>query len=309
VNALDQVLRSPGRGGLNIGFGALVAIATVSLLAPMQISARPAKRDTERQPAAALTALGSAAHAGAADKHPCSGGNTRLRCPDLIMSAPRELHLDRSTIPGRMLLRATSSVDSRGAGPLELRAHRVGRHETVVYQVIHARRGRAEVFQTNAKLAFKYIPGERYGYGDVGAASYWKLRHAAAFQLWSIGPHGRALTLVRRGPKVDYCLRDLVRTQPSADSPSEAVYPACSQDVGMRRDVLGTSVGWSDVYPYSYPEQWIDVTGLHGRFAYVQIADPDHHLLESDKRDNVSETYIELPSARVLGTRVGVAAP
>jgi hypothetical protein len=24
-----------------------------------------------------------------------------------------------------------------------------------------------------------------------------------------------------------------------------------------------------------YPQQWIDVTGLHGRFAYVQIADPD----------------------------------
>ena len=76
----------------------------------------------------------------------------------------------------------------------------------------------------------------------------------------------------------------------------------------MRHDVLGTSVGWSDVYPYSYPEQWIDVTGLRGRFAYVQIADPDHLLLESSNRDNVSETYVALPSGRVLGTRVGVPA-
>jgi hypothetical protein len=63
------------------------------------------------------------------------------------------------------------------------------------------------------------------------------------------------------------------------------------------------------VYPYEYPEQWIDVTGLHGRFAYVQIADPDNHLMESTHRDDVSETYVELPSGRVLGHRVGVAGP
>jgi hypothetical protein len=225
------------------------------------------------------------------------------------MSAPRELHMDRSTIPGRVLLRATSSVDSRGRGPLELRVHRTAPRSTVVYQAIYDRRGRAHLFRTRAHLAYKFIPGERYGYGDVGDANYWKLRHAAAFELWSIGAHRRALRLVRRGPKVDYCLRDLTRTRPSRRSPAAAVYPACSEDPNMKRDVLGTSVGWSDVYPYSYPEQWIDVTGLRGRFAYVQVADPDDLLLESSKHDNVSETYISLPSGRVLGTRVGVTAP
>jgi hypothetical protein len=232
-----------------------------------------------------------------------------LRCPDLIMSAPRELHMDRSTIPGRVLLRATSSVDSRGSGPLELRVHRTGPRGTVVYQAIYDRRGRAHLFRTAAHLTYKFIPGERYGYGEVGDASYWKLRHAAAFELWSVGAHRRAVRLVRRGPKVDYCLRDLTRTRPSRRSPAAAVYPACTEDPDMKRDVLGTSVGWSDVYPYSYPEQWIDVTGLRGRFAYVQIADPDDLLLESSKHDNVSETYISLPSGRVLGTRVGVTAP
>ena len=73
--------------------------------------------------------------------------------------------------------------------------------------------------------------------------------------------------------------------------------------------MLGTSVGWSDVYPYEYPEQWIDVTGLRGSFAYVQIADPDSLLMESNKGNNVSETYVALPSGRVLGHRVAVAAP
>jgi hypothetical protein len=225
------------------------------------------------------------------------------------MSAPRELHIDRTTIPGRVLLRARSSVNNRGNGPLELRAHRRGPHGTVVYQAIQARRGSPRLFRTPARLVFKYIPGQRYGDGNVGAASYWKLKHAAAFELWSVNAHGRAVRLVRRGPKVDYCLRDLARTHPSRRSPQAAVYPACSEDYGMRRDVLGTSVGWSDIYPYVYPEQWIDVTGLRGRFAYVLIADPDDLLLESSKRDNVSETYIALPSGRVLGSRVGVSHP
>jgi hypothetical protein len=283
---------------------ALIGAGAASVVVPAPISARvsPVVRRRTSARAAASPAL-------AATSRACASRHPALLCPDLIMSAPRELHFDRSTIRGRVLLRATSSVDNHGSGPLELRAHRTGRHSTVVYQVIYGRHGQAHLFRTAAHLAFKYIPGERYGFGDVGGASYWKFRHVASFQLWAVGPHDRALRLVRRGPKVDYCLRDLVRTFPSRRSPPGAVFPGCSQDPQMRHDVLGTSVGWSDVYPFSYPEQWIDVTGLHGRFAYVQIVDPDKLLLESDNHDNVSETYISLPSGRVLGTRVGVSSP
>ena len=241
-------------------------------------------------------------------RSPCMQKRLHLRCPDLIMSAPAELQFDRTTIPGRLLLRATSSVNNRGSGPLEVSAHRNGRHWRV-YQAIYDRSGRRHVFPTAATLVFKHVSGERYGYGNVGSASYWKFAHVAAFQLWSIGAHDRAIRLVRSGPKVDYCLRDLVHSRPSARSPSAPHYPGCNQDPYIRRDVLGTSVGWSDVYPFTYPEQWIDVTGLRGRFAFVQIADPRHLLFESNDDNNVSETYIALPSGRVLGHRVGVSAP
>ena len=240
--------------------------------------------------------------------NPCETTTSHLRCPALIMSAPFELHLDRTTVPGRVLLRASSSIDNHGTGPLELSVHRDGAR-MVVYQAIYGRRGRRHLFRTAAKLIFKHIPGDRYGYGNVGAASYWKLEHAAAFQLWGIDAHRHATRLVRTGPKVDYCLRDLKRTYPLPGSPTRPAYPACSQDPSMRRDVLGTSVGWSDVYPYAYPQQWIDVTGLRGRFAYVQIVDPDHILLDSDPERRLSETYVELPSGRVLGHRVGVPGP
>jgi hypothetical protein len=224
------------------------------------------------------------------------------------MSAPSKLHLDRTTIPGRVLLRATSSIDNHGQGPLEVRGWRHG-HRWTVYQAIYDRKGRAHLFKTPAKLVYKYVPGERYGYGTIGAFSYWKFEHAAAFQLWSINARHKALRLVRTSPKVDYCLRDLFHTFPSPRSPSQPVYPACNQNPHIKSDVLGTSVGWTDSYPYEYPEQWIDVTGLRGKFAYVQIADPDNLLFESNHHNDISETYVQLPSGRVLGQRVAVRSP
>jgi hypothetical protein len=225
------------------------------------------------------------------------------------MSAPSELHLDRTTVSGHVLLRATSSLDNHGQGPLEVRARREGAHKWVVYQAIYDRRGHPHLFKTDATLVFKYVLGERYGFPAIEAFSYWKFRHAAGFELWSIDSHRQAVRLVRKGPKVDYCLRDLLRTFPSPRSPNAPVYPGCNQDPNIKSDVLGTSVGWTDSYPYEYPEQWIDVTGLRGKFAYVQIADPDNLLFESNHHNDVSETYVQLPSGRVLGQRVAVRSP
>jgi Lysyl oxidase len=240
---------------------------------------------------------------------PCARPALHLRCPDLVMSAPSELHLDRSTIPGRLLLRATSSVNSVGSGPIELRAHRSRGGRWTVYQAIYDRRGHARMYRTAARLTWKYVPGDRYGYGYVEPASYWKVRHVAAFELWSLDANMQPVALARTGPKVDYCLRDLERTRPSRRSPRGPVYPACSQVAGITRDVFGTSVGWSDIYPYGYPEQWIDVTGLHGPFAFVQIANPDGLWHEASVANNASETFVSLPSGHILGQRTGVPAP
>ena len=60
-------------------------------------------------------------------------------------------------------------------------------------------------------------------------------------------------------------------------------------------DTLGTSVGWADIYPPTYPEQWIDVTGLRGCFAFTMTVDPQHLLFESNERDNTSQRLVRLP--------------
>ena len=73
------------------------------------------------------------------------------------------------------------------------------------------------------------------------------------------------------------------------------MYPACNTSPRTRKVRLGTSVGWSDIYPPSYPEQYLDVTGLRGCFAYRETADPRNGVYESNERNNSSQVFVRLP--------------
>lgn len=213
----------------------------------------------------------------------------KLLCPDLRIGKPSEMYLDRKTRPGRALLRATNDIRSRGLGPMEVRGHRDRPRSMNVTQAIKRRGGGYALFPTQARLRFFEV-GYRWG------GSYWKVRDPLRFELWRIDSKGRKTKLVRTGPKQFYCFRDLERTNPaSTRSPEKAVYPACNQNPRVRRVTLGTSVGWSDIYPSTYDLQWIDVTGLRGCFAYVLHLDPGNVLFERDKRNNYSQRIVRLP--------------
>jgi hypothetical protein len=221
---------------------------------------------------------------------PCNQPETALvlRCPDLVMGRPSDLYAQRTR--HRVLLHATSRLKNVGTGPMELRGRRTGRREMAVTQVLHRSGGGRLLWATGAELYFKAIPGQ---------GRYWKLRDAASLEIWSLDASGRLDRPVRRSPKVAYCLRDLVRLRrPPSGSPRGRVYPACNQDAGRRRVTLGTSVGWVDRYPASYHEQYVDVTGLRGRFAFVMTADPDHRLAERNEDNNAAYTLVTLPPRR-----------
>lgn len=100
---------------------------------------------------------------------------------------------------------------------------------------------------------------------------------------------------MRVGPKQFYCLRDLERTRPGKHSPSSRVYPGCNQNPLQKQIVLGTSVGWSDIYPSTYDDQWINVTGLRGCFAYLLRVDPHNLLVETHEGNNSSQRLVHLP--------------
>jgi hypothetical protein len=224
-------------------------------------------------------------------ENPCERPLLDLLCPDLRMSPPYDLRIDRRARRGRTVLRAANSINSRGAGPAELFGRRKGRFSATANQKIWRRGGGKLTVNTPATLAFKFIPGQ---------GRYWKYRNAAAFEIWEVDGLLRPTRRVRTGPKLIYCLRDLQRTRAMARSPRRRYYPGCSQSSRMRSVTLGTSVGWSDIYPSSYHEQWIDVTGLRGTFAFKHIADPTNGIWESDEDNNEGVTIVRLPSGRAV---------
>jgi hypothetical protein len=224
----------------------------------------------------------------AAVDNPCTGPEAKeLLCPNLRIGPPSEMYVER-TGDGHVLLRATSDVRSRGRGPMELRGRRNGRRSMRTNQRIYKVGGGHITVPTQATLHFT----------DVGAyfgGSYWKVHQLARFELRRVRPDGDLGPVVRTSPKLNYCLRDLDRTRPGRRSPPSRHYPGCKQDPYIHHDVLGTSVGWSDIYPAAYSKQWIDVAGLRGCFAYEMTVDPKEHLFESNEDDNTSRVLVHLP--------------
>jgi hypothetical protein len=238
--------------------------------------------------ALALVTAALPAAASATAENPCAGPRAHeLLCPNLRIGPPSELYVE-SAGGSRVLLRATSDVRSRGLGPMELHGRRNGWRTMTVNQRIYRRGGGHIDLQTGATLHFTDV-------GSYWGGSYWKVHQLANFELRRATPGGRLGAVVRVGPKLNYCLRDLERTQPSRFSPSSRHYPGCNQNPYRNRITLGTSVGWSDIYPAPYDKQWIQVGGLRGCFAFVMTVDPQNLLFESNERDNSSSRLVRLP--------------
>ena len=238
--------------------------------------------------AAVVLSLLLAPVASAAVENPCIGPGARhLLCPNLRIGPPSDLYV---THPGggRVLLRATSDIRSRGRGAIELRGRRSGRRSMRTNQRIYGAGGGHITVPSMATLHFT----------DVGlyfGGSYWKVHQLARFELRRVRPGGGLGPVLRTSPKLNYCLRDLERTRPGRHSPRSRHYPGCNQNPYQDRITLGTSVGWSDIYPANYDKQWINVAGLRGCFAFMMTVDPKHLLFESHERDNSSRRRVRLP--------------
>jgi hypothetical protein len=234
-----------------------------------------------------ITAFAIPSQAAAKPENPCHGPEAHhLLCPNLRIGPPSEIYAQYAG--GRVLLRATSDVRSRGRGPMELRGTRNGFKSMRVNQRIYRVGGGHIDVRTDASLHFTDV-GYQFG------GSYWKVHQLARFELRRAKSNGEMGKVVRIGPKLNYCLRDLERTRPGARSPATFHYPGCNQNPYETHDVLGTSVGWSDIYPSDYDKQFVNATGLHGCFAFVMTVDPQELLFESNEDDNTSRRLLRLP--------------
>jgi hypothetical protein len=223
----------------------------------------------------------------APETNPCQVPGNHLACPDLVMRKPTGLALVHSG--KRALLVSTNAIVNVGRGPLEIHARRLSRgaNEMQARQAIHFRTGTDKLLRAPSGHAyFAFVPGRGH---------YWKFEDAARFELWRLDATGHRTELVKRGPKIFYCFRDLQRVRSYPRSPGAPVYPACNQSGLTGRVTLGTSTGWADIYPSDYPKNWIDVTGLKGCFSYLHRADPEHHVAEEREDDNAAQRTVRLP--------------
>jgi hypothetical protein len=238
--------------------------------------------------AALLAVALPAGAAGATAENPCQGPQARtLRCPNLRIGPPSEMYVEYAG-GGRTLLRATSDVRSRGLGPMELHGSRNGWRTMKVNQRIYRKAGGHIDVRTGASLRFTDV-------GSYFGGSYWKVHQLARFELRRVRPDGGLGPVLRTSPKLNYCLRDLYRTRPGPRSPSSRHYPGCNQNPYRNRITLGTSVGWSDIYPAGYDKQWINISGLRGCFSFAITVDPKQLLFESNENDNTSRRLVRLP--------------
>jgi hypothetical protein len=227
-----------------------------------------------------------AALAALAQATPCQDPALALRCPDLVMAPPSHLRVER-TPAGRDLLRMENRIVNIGQAPAEFFGQRVGAREMHARQVIVDGAGVRRRVETGAELYYTSVP--------TRGGDYWKFENAARFELWALGPDGRRTGLVRTGPKLNYCLRDLERVRTWVRVPRKRVFGACNQSTAKLEVTVGTSVGWADIYPASYPQNWVEVTGLQGCFVVLHRVDPEHHVLETSESNNVSAKTVRLP--------------
>jgi hypothetical protein len=218
--------------------------------------------------------------------NPCHDPQLRLACPNLRMKPPFDLRVRR--VGGQVRLLAANHIVNVGQGPLELIGRRgSGRGSFAsATQVIRTRGGGRMYFPRAGWIYWKAIPGQDH---------YWKFFHAARFELWTLNADGSPRRMVRTGPKLTYCFRDLRRVRSWRRTPRRQVYPACSQDARRRNLRLGVSPGWADIYPATYHENWISIRELRGCFAFVHRVDPYDELIEESEDDNVGSRIIRLP--------------
>ena len=226
-----------------------------------------------------------------------SRGEARELLPDLVTRTPGKVYL-QITPRGRHFVRFSNEVLNVGAGPLELRP-RVGdcnhngdpADDRASWQRIYRdgdgdgrfTRGADALFRTRSAGCTRYHPAHRHWHFDA-------LAEYAVRPVFSAGP------LLAGGKKTSSCVLDTRRRlRKASGSPRRKYYGGCRRD-----SVGGISIGWGDLYGARVGGQELDVTSLaEGAYCLVSRADPENRLQESNERNNVRTTHIELRGDRV----------
>ena len=190
---------------------------------------------------------------------PASGPRSgHLLCPNLRIGTPSEMYV--STYGGKTLLHATSDVESRGRGPMEVHGHRDGPKQMRVTQRIYKAGGGHITLRTGRQPPLhrrRRVLRRLLLEGPPAGPLRPSARCAADGDL---GP------VLRTSPKLNYCLRDLDRTRPAALPVTRTTPAATRTRASATTSSAPRSAGRH--LPADYDKQYIDVSGLRGCFVF-----------------------------------------
>jgi hypothetical protein len=197
------------------------------------------------------------------------------RLPDLRMASFQDMKI-REYPDGRRLLRFTTIMVNVGAGPFEVHGQRLDidppESMTSVTQRIY-----------NDAGGYSDIPTPTTMFYSRDGHDHWHLKDLQRYTLKRL--NSRESGTLRVGAKEGFCFFDYYAWNGSLPGFPERRQYVESQMCGEAEDqearhvVMGLSVGWSDVYEYVLPFQWIDITGLPpGRYRLYAKVDVKDHL-------------------------------
>ncbi len=229
--------------------------------------------------------------------------------PDLETQRPKDIEIVTARVGNRTerRLRFDNEVANIGTGPLEL--YPESRDCDGDGDVRNDRMAVQRIYRDNpndhntAGYFWRGVDTDARvrdaGCMDFHAAHrHWHFEDFASYQLKPIRTDGSLGAAMASSTKVSFCIIDVNHPYPGADSPPNKYYTQCD-----RNSTLGVSVGWSDEYHSTLPDQYVVLPPAVGDGAYclVSTADPLGKLAEVSTSNNTAGATITISGG---GTRV-----
>lgn len=216
--------------------------------------------------------------------------------PDLGMARLSDLRV-AITADGQKQLRFSATIVNVGAGTFELGASRPNQVSPfAVNQHVFASDGSTSIVPVDVDLVFG---------GD--GHSHFHIRDLEVYELRRLDNGVKVGT----GMKSGFCFFDTTAYRLSLPgAPQSSVYDSSGCGHVDSLDVtMGLSVGWGDRYPWSLPDQYIDVTALsNGKYRLLATADPLGLFTEGNYGNNLTWVDISLSKRGVKVLRWGPSA-
>ena len=204
------------------------------------------------------------------------------------MSEPTKFRV-RGIAPNRTILMMENTLVNVGDGPVEFRGRMLSEYEMTARQIVERSGGRSRVaLRTGARLQL-HVRRQRprlllevRARGTVRAVAARRQRPPSRTR-----PDRSQAQLLQPRPRARRRPTRARRVRPST--------PACPQNEHLQTATIGTSVGWVDRYPWTYPNNWIEVTGQKGCFVIIHRADPNDTVREKREDNNTSSKVVRLP--------------